>query len=101
MENSQTFLAITATLNKDNMAKVPEYLGKVMPVFAKHGGKPFGKFKTTNKLMGEHCPEMIGIIEFPNAEAVEAVAQDPEFQALSELRAAVFTSLNMTSCIAM
>ena len=45
MEDSKTFLVITAIVNKQNIAEVPEYLGSVMKIFGQNGGKPVGRYK--------------------------------------------------------
>jgi uncharacterized protein (DUF1330 family) len=98
MENKKAFLAMTAVVNKENMAEVPIYLGNVMPVFAKNGGKPIGRFKTIDNLSGNDSPEMIGIIQFSNSEVIKKLIQSKDFLALSESRTKAFKKLNMMIC---
>lgn len=95
MEDSKTFLVITAIVNKQNIAEVPEYLGGVMKIFGQNGGKPVGRYKTINSLIGEDSPEMMAIIEFDNPETIENMVKGEAFNALAELRARVFSKLNM------
>ena len=95
MENSKTFLVITAIVNKQNIAEVPEYLGGVMKIFGQNGGKPVGRYKTINSLIGEGSPEMMAIIEFDNPKTIEDMISGEDFNDLAELRARVFTKLNM------
>jgi len=95
MENSKTFLVITAIVSKQNIAEVPEYLGSVMQIFGQSGGKPVGRYKTINPLIGEDSPEMMAIIEFDNPETIENMVKGEAFNALAEQRARVFTKLNM------
>ena len=92
---TKTFLVITAIVNKQNISEVPEYLGSVMQIFGKNGGKPFGRFKTVNPLVGEDSPEMMAVIEFENPKVIEDVLNGDEFNSLSEQRARVFSKLNM------
>ena len=51
MVENKTFLVITAIINKQNIAEVPEYLGSVMQIFGQNGGKPIGRYKTVNALV--------------------------------------------------
>ena len=95
MENEKAFLVITAKVNKENMADVSNYLESVMPIFGKNGGKPFGRFKTVNKLTGDEGPEMVGIIEFQNADAITDLVKGEDFNSLSDLRTKAFKKLDM------
>lgn len=96
MDNdTKTVLLISAIVNKNHVSELQEYLGKVMQVFGKNGGKPVGRFKTTGHLLGDDSPEMTAIIEFPNAQVIQELVDGEEFLALSDLRARVFTKLNM------
>ena len=95
MEANKTFLVITAIVNKQNIAEVPEYLGSVMHIFGQNGGKPFGRFKTINSLVGEESPEMMAVIEFDNPKTIEDMVNGEAFNSLAEQRARVFTKLNM------
>ncbi len=95
MEEIKTFLVITAIVNKQNMAELSEYLGSVTQIFDQNGGKPVGRYKTINSLVGEASPEMMAVIEFDNPKTIEDMVQGEAFNALSELRARVFTKLNL------
>ena len=95
MEENKTFLVITAIVNKQNIAEVPEYLGSVMQIFGQNGGKPVGRYKTVNALVGEESPEMMAVIEFDNPKTIEDMVNGEAFNALSEQRARVFNKLNM------
>ena len=98
MEENRTFLVITAIVNKQNIAEVPEYLGSVMQIFGQNGGKPVGKFKTVEQLSGNESPEMIAIIEFPEVDVIKNMINGDQFMALSEIRERVFSKLNMMIC---
>ena len=98
MEDKKTFLVITAIVNKQNIAEVPEYLGSVMQIFGQNGGKPVGRYKTINSLVGEESPEMMAVIEFDSSGTIEDMVNGEAFNALAEQRARVFTRLNMIIC---
>lgn len=98
MENAKTYLVITAIVNKNNMAELQGYLGSVMQIFGKNGGKPVGRYKTTEQLIGEDSPEMLAVIEFKDAEIIQAMIGGDEFMALSDIRSRVFSKLNMIIC---
>ncbi|MFT5021211.1 MAG: hypothetical protein ACI9CU_002619 [Polaribacter sp.] len=91
-------LVINAIINKENVAELPDYLGKVMPVFIKNGGQPLARYKISKSLVGTDSPEMVAIIEFPNADVIEEMANGKDFMALTDLRSRVFNKLNMVVC---
>ena len=95
MESNKTFLVITAIVNKQNIAEVPEYMGSVMQIFGQSGGEPVGRFKTINSLVGDESPEMMAVIEFDSPETIEDMVNGEAFNALAEQRARVFTKINM------
>jgi uncharacterized protein (DUF1330 family) len=95
METSKTYLVITAIVNKQNIAEVPDYLGSVMQIFGHNGGKPVGRYKTINSLVGDESPEMMAVIEFDSPKTIEDMVNAEAFNALAEQRARVFTKLNM------
>lgn len=98
MEESTSFLVISAIVNKQNMAELQAYLGNVMQIFGKHGGKPVGRYKTIESVSGEDTPEMLAILEFPNADVIRNMVNGEDFLALSDMRARVFSKLNMMIC---
>ncbi|MEO9802667.1 MAG: DUF1330 domain-containing protein [Reichenbachiella sp.] len=101
MSQENAVLVINAIVNKANMAEVPEYLGSVMKIFGQHGGKPIGRYKTTESISGDDSPEMVAILEFPSAETIKAMVSGSEFQSLGEQRSRVFSKLNMVICSGM
>jgi len=95
MEANKTFLVITAIVDKQNIAEVPKYLGSVMQIFGQNGGKPVGRYKTINSLIGDESPEMMAVIEFDSPKTIEDMVTGEAFNALAEQRARVFAKLNM------
>ena len=101
MSENKTFLVMNAIVNKENMAELQDYLSSAMLVFGKNGGKPVGRFKTAEQLLGKDAPEMTAIIEFPDADTVKGMVKGEAFMALSEVRERVFSKLNMMICVGM
>ena len=95
MEANKTFLVITAIVNKQNIAEVPEYLGSVMQIFSQNGGKPVGRYKTINFLVGNESPEMMAVIEFDSPKTIEDMVNGEAFNAIAAQRLRVFDKLNM------
>ncbi len=98
MPDSKSILIINAILNKENKEDVQSYLGKIGPVFSKNGGNPIARYKTVQSIVGNESPEIIGLFEFPSAEAINEMVNGKDFIALAELRAKAFTSLNLVIC---
>lgn len=98
MTDNKAFLIINAIVNKENMAEVQAYLGNVMPVFGKNGGRPVARLKTVEQLVGSDGPEMVGILEFPSADAIKKMVESDDFTALAESRAKAFQKLDMLIC---
>ncbi len=101
MEQNKPLLVISAIVNKQSMGELQEYLGSVMQIFGKHGGKPVGRYKTMEQLSGEDTPEMMAMIEFSDAQTIKEMIAGEDFQGLAEMRARVFSKLNMMICGAM
>jgi len=95
---SKVILVINAIVNKGNMDEVQSYLGKVMPVFGKNGGKPIGRYKIIKKLIGDENTEMMALIEFSDERAIDKMINGEEFKSLTELRGKAFLKLNMSIC---
>jgi len=95
MEDNKPALVINAIVDKANIEELPTYIGSVMEVITENGGKTLSRFKTVESLSGEGSPEMVSIIEFPSAESIRNMVNGAPFQALSDLRARVFSKLNM------
>ena len=98
MTNNNAILVINAIVNKENMAELPTYLEGIKQVFGKYGAKPVARYKTVEQLAGEDSPEMVSISSFENVEAIQTLIKSEEFRALSELRARVFSKLNIMTC---
>ena len=95
MSEAKAFLVINATPNPENMSLLPEYLSGMMPVFGKFQGEMLSKYKVSEQLVGNGQTKMIAIISFANTQNAKAVIESDEYKALAELRAKVFTNLDI------
>lgn len=98
MSDNNANLIINAIINKENIAELQPYLAAIGPVFAENGGKPIVKYKATDQLAGVDGPEMIAIFQFPDATTIKTMVEGEAFKGLAELRARVFSKLNLTIC---
>jgi uncharacterized protein (DUF1330 family) len=76
--------------------KFDEYLTKVGPMIAKHGGRYLTKGSTHKMPEGGHWkPQRVVIIEFPDMESLNAWYNSPEYQPLIALRKQCTSDLDM------
>ncbi|MFY0690054.1 MAG: DUF1330 domain-containing protein [Cyclobacteriaceae bacterium] len=94
-DSEKVFLVISVSVNTENKAELPDYLGSIMEVFKENRGTPIGRYKTTSKLVGEGSPDLIAIISFPDSEVIEDMLNSDEYKKLEQLRERVFEKLNM------
>ncbi len=68
---------------------VPEYAASVHHIIHRHGGKYLARCGNVKTLEGEPLDTtLIALLEFPNVEAVEAFAADPEYAPYGQARQA-------------
>ena len=68
---------------------VPDYAAAVHDIVHRHGGKYLTRSGNITALEGEpRDTTMIAIIEFPSAEAVQALATDPDYAPYGQARQA-------------
>ena len=78
-------LAVTPT-SED---RIPDYVGAVGPLVAKHGGKYLARTGSHERLEGEGEDAALRvIIEWPSRQAAEAFMSDPDYQPHLKARAA-------------
>ena len=68
-------------------AKFDEYVTKVRPMIATHGGRYLTRGSTHKLPEGGHWkPERVVVIEFPDMDAFDVFYNSPEYQPLIALR---------------
>jgi uncharacterized protein (DUF1330 family) len=95
MNKEKAILIITAKVKKTNMEELPSYKNKIGPVLGKYGAQPVASYKAFQDVVGTDSPELVSILEFPNSQAINDAINSEEFKALAELRARVFSKLNL------
>ena len=77
--------------------KFGEYVTKVRPMIAKHGGRYLTKGSSHKLPEGGHWkPERVVIIEFPDMDALDTWYNSPEYQPLIALRKSCTSDQDMT-----
>jgi len=91
----RTVLVINAVVDQEHKQELQGYLSQMMQIFKENGGKPLGRYKTLEKIIGSQAPEMIALVSFENAETIKKMLEGDEYKSLSELRERVFSDLIM------
>ena len=75
-----------ATVTVRHPEKFQEYARKAAATFAPHGGEAVLRGKVDGALVGTAGHQAVGIVTFPDAAALSAWFNSPEYQALVPLR---------------
>jgi uncharacterized protein (DUF1330 family) len=68
---------------------VPDYAAKVHDIVHKHGGKYLSRTANISTIEGEALDTtLVGLLEFPTREALDAFAADPEYAPFGKARQA-------------
>ena len=94
MENKALFM-VTAIVNPAHAKELPGYQAQAMETIQTFGGTPVSRFKTIESLSGADSPEMVAVMAFPTTEDIKNMVNSDAFQALNDLRARVFSKLNL------
>ncbi|MGI9615866.1 MAG: DUF1330 domain-containing protein [Acidimicrobiales bacterium] len=89
------YLVVVAAPNPEAMEDLQAYQAGSGPIFAKHGGKPAAQLPVSDRPVGDTPAAFVAVLEFPSAEAAEAVFEDPDYQPLIEVRDRGLAALNV------
>jgi len=95
MTDSPAFLIINAVPNPQKMEQVQAYLSQIMPVLVSGGGKPIGRYRVTNQLIGKGGPKMMALLEYPDEKSIADMINGEAFVALADLREQAFLQLDL------
>ena len=95
MTDAPAFLIITAIPNPEKMEVVQAYLSQIMPVLMAGGGKPVGRYRITNQIVGECGPKMMALLEYSDEKSITDLIEGAAFTALADLREEAFLQLNL------
>lgn len=69
-------------------AKYQEYIARVPPIVAKHGGRYLVRGGPVIPLLGGWEPQRVILLEFPEEASIRRWLASPEYQAIAPLREA-------------
>lgn len=75
-----------ATVRIKDAQKFQEYARKAAETFAAHGAEIVLRGKAESALAGSHTHDAVGIIKFPDMDALSAWFRSAEYQAIIPLR---------------
>jgi uncharacterized protein (DUF1330 family) len=79
------YLVVEVTGVSDE-AGLGRYIEQVGDLVARRGGRYLARGPVAAVLEGEHRPLLLGVLEFPNLEAIRALYDDPEYAPFKALR---------------
>ena len=80
---------LIADVKVTDEAWLPEYAANVHDIVQKHGGKYLSRSANVKTIEGEALDTtVVGLLEFPSMEALQAFAEDPEYAPYGEARRA-------------
>lgn len=87
---SKTVLAMTSLRpNADEALKT--YLAVVTPLMEKAGARLLSRHSVAENLSASEPPQFVSMVEYPDADAIRLVFEDPEYLALRRVRDAAFS----------
>ena len=101
MSDTSAYLVVTSIPNPDKQEQLQKYASQVMPLLIKGGGEPVARYSVNEQLGGEGGPKAIGVIKFPNAQAIKDVFATDEFKALADLRDEAVIRVDQMICSAL
>ena len=93
--SERSLLIVNAVVNPGEREALAYYQQEATPMFVAAGGKPVGKFKISESLIGEADLHMAVVMEFPNDEAIKGVFDSEAYQELIPYREKAFKELNV------
>jgi uncharacterized protein (DUF1330 family) len=93
--SEKTLVVFNATVNPEGKEAFAAYLAGAQPMTAAAGGVAVGSYAVMGKIAGENTPQMFMIVEFPSAQAVHALYDSAEYQALIPFRDQAFTQMEI------
>ena len=90
-----TTLVVTASPNPNEPEATQAYLKGVLPLLMGAGGKPVKRLKVTDAIGAEKGYGMVLLMDFESKDAVAAMFESDEYQALVPTREKGFTSMTI------
>lgn len=101
MSSETRFLVINTIPNPENREGFQLYISKIVPLFQSFGGKPLGRWKTEEQILGDGGIMASAVFEFPNAQVIRDMVNGAEFHALDQLRSEAYKKVDLMICDAL
>ncbi len=83
------------TVNPDETEALKAYAEGAMPLIKAVGGKPLGRFKFQEPVVGAEFPQVVLAVEFLNAQVIRDLFNSDAYKKLIPHRDKAFTSFNV------
>ncbi len=77
---------LVAYVKVNDESWIPEYAANVHDIVHKHGGRYLARSGNITALEGESDASLLALIEFPTAEALQAMVNDPGYAPFARAR---------------
>ena len=95
MSTQKATMIVLGVVNPQEKEALQKYTQKATPLFVQAGAKLLGRFKVQKSYIGEHIPQIVTLMEFPEMSTIEKVLESPEYQDLIPLRGKAFKQLDI------
>jgi len=97
-EDPMTTMIVTAQPNPDQASEAQAYVGQALPMLLGAGGKLLKRVRARNAVVGEQTFTLSLVMEFPNAETIEAVFSSDAYAEIAPHRDKGFAFMNIVIC---
>jgi len=97
-EDLMTTMIVTAQPNPDQRDEAQAYVGQALPMLLGAGGKLLKRVKVRNAVVGEQTFALSLVMEFPDADAIEAVFSSDAYAKIAPHRDKGFAFMNIVIC---
>lgn len=88
-------IVVTAVFNPEQMSAAQQYMQRAIPLLINGGGEIICRAKVERALVGESKYNACLVMDFPSADAVEAVFKGDAYAEIIPLREAGFKSMDI------
>ena len=98
MTDSKAFMIVTCKIDPTRKEDYKHYMSHALPIVAAHGGQRVGQYAVAERHFGESQTAQVIVMEFPSADAIRGVFEDPKYIELIPSRAKAFPVLDILIC---
>lgn len=93
--SEKTVMVVNATPNPNEQEAYEYYASKVGPIFKKHGGIPYKKFKVLETIIGNENTQIVAVMEFPDKDAIINAFASEDYKILLPYRNKALSNLSV------